>query len=109
MKKYEIMVLALVFLGCFSCAPKEESEQAPPPPKVSVYETVASEVPLYQEFVGQVYGFKDIGISARVEGYLEGIHFQEGFPVKKGDAALYPGESAVRGGCGGQDEWCGGR
>ncbi len=93
MKKYEIIILSLVFLCFFSCAPKDESEQAPPPPpKVSVYETVASEVPLYQEFVGQVYGFKDIGISARVEGYLEGIHFQEGFPVKKG-MLLYTLES----------------
>ena len=93
MKKYEIFILSFVFLSFFSCAPKEESEQTPPPPpKVSVYETVASEVPLYQEFVGQIYGFKDIGISARVEGYLEGIHFQEGFPVRKG-MLLYTLES----------------
>ena len=93
MKKYEIVFLCFVFFSFFSCAPKEEAEQAPPPPpKVTVYETVAREVPLYQEFVGQVYGFKDIGISARVEGYLEGIHFKEGFPVKKG-MLLYTLES----------------
>jgi len=93
MKKLEVIFLGFLFLSLFSCMVKEETEQAPPPPpKVTVYETVAREVPLYQEFVGQIYGFKDIGISARVEGYLEGIHFQEGFPVKKG-MLLYTLES----------------
>ena len=93
MKKLEMIFLCLIFVSLFSCTPKDEAEQAPPPPpKVTVYETVAREVPIYQELVGQVYGFKDIGISARVEGYLEGIHFKEGFPVKKG-MLLYTLES----------------
>jgi len=91
MKKLEMIFLCLVSLSLFSCMPNEETEQAPPP-EVSVYEIKAREVPIYQELVGQVYGFKDIGISARVEGYLEGIHFQEGFPVKKG-MLLYTLES----------------
>ena len=93
MKKIELIFLCLLFPGLFSCTQKEETEQAPPPPpQVSVYEIKAREVPIYQELVGQVYGFKDIGISARVEGYLEGIHFKEGFPVKKG-MLLYTLES----------------
>ena len=93
MKKIELVFLGFLFVTLFSCTVKEETEQAPPPPpEVSVYETKAREVPIYQELVGQVYGFKDIGISARVEGYLEGIHFQEGFPVKKG-MLLYTLES----------------
>ncbi|MCP4577434.1 MAG: efflux RND transporter periplasmic adaptor subunit [Deltaproteobacteria bacterium] len=93
MKKINLIFLCLLSFGLLSCTEKEEAEQGPPPPqKVTVYETKAREVPIYQEFVGQVYGFKDIGISARVEGYLEGIHFREGFPVKKGDL-LYTLES----------------
>ena len=60
--------------------------------KVTVYQTVASDVPIFQEFVGQVYGFKDIAIAARVEGYLEGIHFEEGSQVTKG-SLLYTVES----------------
>ena len=93
MKKLKLIFLGFLFVTLLSCTVKEEIEQAPPPPpEVTVYETVAREVPLYQELVGQVYGFKDIGISARVEGYLEGIHFKEGFPVKKG-MLLYTLES----------------
>lgn len=48
-------------------------------------ETVAEDIPLYVEFVGQTSGLKDIAIRARVEGVLEGVHFQEGRGVQKGD------------------------
>ena len=41
-------------------------------------------VPIFEDFVGQVYGEKDIPIRARLEGFLTGIHFQEGKQVKKG-------------------------
>ncbi len=46
------------------------------------------DVPIYREFVGQLFGAQDIPIRARVEGFLEGIHFQEGSTVKK-DQLLY--------------------
>jgi membrane fusion protein (multidrug efflux system) len=42
--------------------------------------------------VGQVYGLKDIAIRARVEGFLEGIHFEEGSQVEEGKL-LYTLES----------------
>ena len=59
---------------------------------IPVYVTQAQNVPIYQEFVGQIYGFKDIAIRARVEGFLEGMHFQEGSRVRQG-ALLYTLES----------------
>jgi len=37
-----------------------------------------------EEFVGQTYGLFDISIQARVDGFLEGIHFEEGRRVRKG-------------------------
>jgi membrane fusion protein (multidrug efflux system) len=75
-----------------ACSPKKEEKAPPPPPDITVYETRAQEVPIYTEFVGQIYGFKDIAIRARVEGFLEGIHFEEGSRVEKG-ALLYTLES----------------
>ena len=76
--------LALLFLLA-GCEGNDKTAQAPPPPEIPVYITKAEEVPIYQEFVGQVYGSKDIAIRARVEGFLEGIHFQEGSVVAAGD------------------------
>jgi len=52
--------------------------------KVPVYEVISSEIPIYRDFIGQTYGHNDIEIRARVQGFLEGIHFQEGGRVKKG-------------------------
>lgn len=55
-----------------------------PPMELQVYEIKTESVPLYEEFVGQVYGEKDIPIRARVEGFLQGIHFKEGQRVDQG-------------------------
>ena len=85
MKKIALNFLCILVLTLYACKGEETKQQPPPPPKVAVYQTEAREVPIYQEFVGQIYGFKDIAISARVEGYLEGIHFEEGSRVKKGE------------------------
>lgn len=54
------------------------------PPEIQVVEVIQKDVPIYNEFVGQAYGLYDIPIRARVEGFLEGIYFNEGEPVKKG-------------------------
>ncbi len=75
-----------------ACSQERTNPAPPPPPEVSVVETVARDVPLYLEFVGQTSGLKDIAIRARVEGFLEGLHFQEGAGVNKGDL-LYTLES----------------
>jgi len=81
-----------LLLVIFSCS--EEKTQAPPPPPadVSVIETQAESVPLFKEFLGEVKGFKDIAIRARVEGFLEGLHFREGAVVQENDL-LYTLES----------------
>jgi membrane fusion protein (multidrug efflux system) len=92
MKKIALNLLCILFLTLYACNGEETKQQPPPPPKVTVYQTEAREVPIYQEFVGQIYGYKDIQIATRVEGYLEGIHFEEGSRIKKG-ALLYTLES----------------
>ena len=86
------MAVCILLLG-LACS--EKKAPAPPqasPPEVEIIETQARDVPLYIEFVGQTAGLKDIAIRARVEGFLEGVHFQEGAEVKKGDL-LYTLES----------------
>ena len=38
-----------------------------------------------RDFVGRVEAINRVEIQARVKGYLEGVLFKEGDPVKKGD------------------------
>lgn len=73
-------IFAVILL--LSCK-KEEKKQISAPPDVRVVSVIQDDVQLEKEFVGQVYGKVDIPIRARVEGFLKGIHFDEGRPVKK--------------------------
>lgn len=81
----------LLFLG-LSCKRQQEKQPPPPPPEVMVYQVQAQDVPIYREYVGQILGYKDIAIRARVEGFLEEIHFQEGVSIEEG-TLLYTLES----------------
>lgn len=74
--------LPLVFLNT-SC--KEEVVTQAPPVQVNVVKAVQTDVPLYEEFVAQVYGKSDVDIRARVEGWVTSVNFKEGSVVKKGD------------------------
>ena len=92
MRLKKLTMVFCLFLMLPACEKKEEAAAPPPPPEIPVIVTQAQDVPLYLEFVGQVYGLKDIAIRARVEGFLEGIHFEEGSQVEKGQL-LYTLES----------------
>ncbi|HKL39108.1 MAG TPA: efflux RND transporter periplasmic adaptor subunit [Cryomorphaceae bacterium] len=70
------------FLLLISC--EEEQITDTSPPTVQVVSVIQDTVQIEKDFVGQVYGITDIPIRARVEGFLEGVHFQEGMKVKKG-------------------------
>ena len=74
--------LLSVMLILISCNGKKQ--EAPPPQEITVVEVIQKDVPIYNEFVGQIYGHSDIPIRARVTGFLEGIHFEEGLKVNKG-------------------------
>ncbi len=77
-----------------------------PAPKTTVIPVKALSVQdstliTYKEFVGQVYGYKDIPIRARVDGFVESMHFKQGAKVNKGqllykvDAQPYEAEVAA--------------
>ncbi|MEQ9064618.1 MAG: efflux RND transporter periplasmic adaptor subunit [Vicingaceae bacterium] len=93
-------ILFFTFL-LWQCAGDAE-RQAEQAPSVTVVEVINKDVPIFQEFVGQVSGLYDIPIRARVDGFLEGRFFIEGNPVIKGqllyeiDAQSYLAQVANR-------------
>ncbi len=75
-----MLVVVMIAVSC-----KEKKQVKVPPPEIPVVDVIQKDVPIYESFVGQVYGQRDIPIRARVSGFLEGIHFSEGTRVKKGE------------------------
>lgn len=83
--KNQIFVLTFL-LGLFILVSgcKEKSASQLPPPNVQVVQVIQQDIAVEEEFVGQTYGLFDIALQARVDGFLEGIHFEEGRRVNKG-------------------------
>jgi len=84
MKSYSVVLAASLFISLCITGCKEKTTSAIPAPSVQVVEVIVKDIPVTEEFVGQTYGLFDIAIQARVDGFLEGIHFEEGSRVKKG-------------------------
>lgn len=81
-----LIALGVSVAALAGCGQKQAAAPAGPAPKPAVTVVAATERALSdtEEFVGEIRGLKDVEIRARVQGYLEGIHFEPGTPVKKG-------------------------
>jgi membrane fusion protein (multidrug efflux system) len=77
-------VITLLILTVAACGKKTETVTLPPV-KVNVVKAIENDVPLYEDFVAQVYGESDVDIRSRVEGWVTSVNFKEGSAVKKGD------------------------
>jgi RND family efflux transporter MFP subunit len=77
--------LALVgfALALTSCGKK--AAPPPPPPDVLVVEVKQQDVPIYNEYVGQLDASVNATIQSRVQGYLISQNYKEGQLVKKDD------------------------
>jgi membrane fusion protein (multidrug efflux system) len=77
-----MLVLGATLAGC------GEERQAPPPLDIPYVVAEARNVAIPMEVVGETMGSTDVAIRARVDGFLDGIHFREGDFVAK-DQILY--------------------
>lgn len=78
--------LLLVAISCWVASGCGSSPApAPAPPVVTVANPVMQPVTNYLEFTGNTAATDSVTLVARVEGYLDAIHFTDGAQVKKGD------------------------
>jgi membrane fusion protein, multidrug efflux system len=75
-----LLISLLVYAGCGG----KEEVKAPAPLPVVVSTALQKTVPIYAEFTAKADAKDTVELRARVEAFLEGIHFEEGRPVKKG-------------------------
>jgi RND family efflux transporter MFP subunit len=69
-----------LFTGC-----RSHTSSSTPPPAVTVAKPVSQTVTDYLNFTGNTAATNSVTLVARVEGYLEKVHFADGSPVRKGD------------------------
>ena len=59
--------------------------EAPPLQKVTVATPISQTIKEWDEFTGRLAAIDSVEVRARVSGYIEKLHFQEGADVKAGD------------------------
>ncbi len=74
----------LALLGLSGCE-RANVFQEPPPPEVTVAKPVRQEVQNWMEFTGNTRAAARVELRARVNGYLQSIHFEDGTMVNEGD------------------------
>jgi multidrug efflux system membrane fusion protein len=75
-----------VLAGCGDGRGDAKAQGGPPPaPPVSVAAAVEKSVIESDEFPGRVEAVDSVEVRARINGYLQSVHFKPGAEVKKGD------------------------
>ena len=81
-----ITAAAVVALGALvALGPAAQGQNAPPPPKVTVATPVVKPIMEWDDFTGRFEAVDTVDVRARVSGYLEAVHFEEGSLVEAGD------------------------
>jgi len=81
-----LTILLLVVPALAACGQSRSQPQAaPPPPQVTIAKPTSKMIADQDEYVGRFVAVESVEVRARVPGYLEAIHFQDGQMVKAGD------------------------
>jgi len=83
-KQMLVLLVGIVFLSLFSGCGKKTVPQ-PAAPEVTVAQPLQKNVRQYYDLTGNIESVESVDILARVEGFLEEVHFEDGQDVKEGD------------------------
>src|SRR5882672_1596795 len=81
-------LLTLLLVPALAACGQSQSQpqtSAPPPPQVTIAKPISKMIADHDEYVGRFVAVEFVEMRARVPGYLEAIHFQDGQMVKAGD------------------------
>jgi RND family efflux transporter MFP subunit len=79
-------IALIAAFGFAGCERKQQAQQGPGgPPPVTVAKPVVKEIVEMDEYTGRFDAVGSVEIRARVGGYLESVHFQDGGLVKEND------------------------
>jgi RND family efflux transporter MFP subunit len=78
-------LLAIALAAVLAACGQSQQAAAPPDPVVTVARPAQKAVVDLDEYVGRFVAVDSVEVRARVSGYLDAIHFQDGQIVRKGD------------------------
>ncbi|HET6925976.1 MAG TPA: biotin/lipoyl-binding protein, partial [Hyphomicrobiaceae bacterium] len=86
-RKLRLPALLLLLLtgGIAGCEQRQPQGASAPSPQVTVAKPSRQVVTEWDEYVGRFVAVDAIEVRARVSGYLDAVHFQDGQLVKAGD------------------------
>jgi membrane fusion protein, multidrug efflux system len=79
---FAIVLLAGVLAGCDN---KQASNAAPPPPSVTVSQPLQKTITEWDEYTGRFEALANVDVRARVSGFIDSIHFNDGQILKQGE------------------------
>lgn len=82
--KYILAALLIVIIALIVILKWPEPTK-PVYPKVEAQPVIVDDVEIYGEYAGKIKAKQHVEVRARVEGYLEQMHFEEGRYIKKND------------------------
>ncbi|GGG99908.1 RND transporter [Mucilaginibacter phyllosphaerae] len=92
----KIILIAIIALAIFSCSPKPQSAQAPPPPALPVATVSAGNETTYQEYPASIEGTVNVEVRPQVSGALDKVFVDEGAFVSKGQSIFKINEQPYR-------------
>jgi RND family efflux transporter MFP subunit len=84
-RRRTIPLLLIPALAACGQSQSQPQASAPPPPQVTIAKPTSKMIADQDEYVGRFVAVESVEVRARVPGYLEAIHFQDGQLVKAGD------------------------
>jgi RND family efflux transporter MFP subunit len=85
LRRLTILLLLASVLSACGQSQSQPQAPAPPPPQVTTAKPTSKMIADQDEYVGRFVAVESVEVRARVPGYLEAIHFQDGQLVKAGD------------------------
>ncbi|QHS56636.1 efflux RND transporter periplasmic adaptor subunit [Mucilaginibacter sp. 14171R-50] len=80
----KIILAAIIAISLFSCGPKQQAQQAPPPPALPVAAVESGNQTTYQEYPASVEGTVNVEVRPQVSGSLDKVFVDEGAFVSAG-------------------------
>jgi membrane fusion protein (multidrug efflux system) len=92
----KVILIAIIAISLFSCSPKPQTAQAPPPPALPVATITSGSQTTYQEYPASIEGTVNVEVRPQISGALDKVFVDEGAFVNAGQPIFKINEQPYR-------------